>query len=113
PCTDYAAYDRLQPPPSRPPQGGPLVLLHTLAQIHIDQILIRDSEFDSKLLEVIDRLRFQTDRHLFLEQSAVGVLLRLTEVVFLLHGNSSSYCWRSDLVALRAEMIRISASSAR
>ena len=78
----------------------------TVTQVQIDQALIGNSHFTRDSLEVVNCFLVKPERDLLLKQGRIRILLCFGEVVFFAHIDPQ-YCKVSVLVALRAEMIRI------
>jgi hypothetical protein len=71
-------------------KSGLLLVMNAVAQVHVHQILIRNTRVLRQLLEIVNGLGLDADGNLFLQHSAVGVFFGLAEVVFFPHGNNSS-----------------------
>src|SRR2546426_7441583 len=103
------------PSASRLPLQGQLPAARgAVPQIEVDERLVGNLELRGEPLEIRHRRRVESDRHRLLETTGVGVATALRKVVFASHRcHLASYCWRSTLVAFRAEMIRMMSSCAR
>ena len=86
----------------------------TVAQVEVDQRLVRNAGLCCEPLEVRDRRLVEANRDLSLETPGVRVPFCLREVVLFSHLHSLRlYCCRSARVARRAEMMRMTLSPAR
>src|SRR2546425_825945 len=97
------------PSASRLPLQGQLPAARgAVPQVKVDQRLVRHVELRREPLEVRNCRRIESDRNRLLETTGVGVPTGLREVIFAFHRcRLASYCWRSTLVAFRAEMMRM------
>src|SRR5262245_19705981 len=85
-----------------------------VAQVEVDQALVRQLGLGGEALEVLDGVVVQADRDRALEALGVRVPLGLGEVVVGSHGVFlSRYCSRSRRLARRAEIMRMTSSSSR
>src|SRR3989442_10856599 len=102
------------PSASRLPLQGRLPAARgAVPQVKVDQRLVRHVELRREPLEVRNCRRIESDRNRLLETTGVGVPTGLREVIFAFHRcRLASYCWRSTLVAFRAEMMRMMSSCA-
>src|SRR5688572_17409654 len=66
------------------PNPLPLGLL-TVAEIEVDQSLVRDTSLFGEPLEILHGRMVEANRNALLEPLRVGILLRLREVVFCSH----------------------------
>ncbi len=84
-----------------------------IAEVQVDQTLIRDTALLRERTKVVDRVLVQSYGQLLLRFAQIGVFDRFRKVVRFLHCTKSEYCRRSDRSAFRAEMIRITFASWR
>lgn len=60
-----------------------------VAQVQVDEALVRNADLLGNRLEVVDRFLVQANGHLLLQSGSVGVLSGGGEVVFFSHGAPS------------------------
>jgi len=58
-----------------------------LSQVEVDEVLVGNSRFLGQALEVLDHVRSQPERHLFLQVLGVGVFppRHLRKIILFLH----------------------------
>ncbi len=61
------------------------VLGGTIAEVKVDQVLIRHTVFSRKVFKIIDRFSLEPDGDLLLQYRSVRIFIRLREIIFFSH----------------------------
>jgi len=90
------------------PHEAPLVL-YTVSEVEIDQFLIGNARLLCLCFEIVHRFGVEIDGDLFFQTCDVGIFYAIGKIVVVAHGSTpqSLYCRVSCVVALRADMIRM------